>query len=109
MLAAHPTYGLYMPAENPFPAKKNAVRCRVLGVFRAFFAQKSSKRMAGRYIVSHMNTESSVSRTGIENIQDALIDVLLLAECKKILGTKLSTFTECAWWFGGCKDILIME
>ena len=70
---------------------------------------KYTKRMAGRYIVSHMNTESSVSRTGIENIQDALIDVLLLAECKKILGTKLSTFTECAWWFGGCKDILIME
>ncbi len=36
-------------------------------------------------------------------IQEALIDLLLLSKTKHILGSYLSTFTELAWWFGGCK------
>lgn len=51
----------------------------------------------------------SVSRSSIIGCQDALIDIYLLSKCSKIIGTKLSTFTECAWWFGGCKDIIIAE
>ncbi len=38
-----------------------------------------------------------------ESIQHALVDLLLLARTKQILGTYLSTFTEVAWWLGGCK------
>lgn len=38
-----------------------------------------------------------------EALQEALIDMLLLSKTKHILGSYLSTFTELAWWFGGCK------
>lgn len=36
--------------------------------------------------------------------KDALVDLLLLSKTKKIFGAYLSTFTELAWWFGGCKQ-----
>ena len=38
-----------------------------------------------------------------KSIQHALIDLLLLAKTRHILGTYLSTFTEIAWWLGGFK------
>ena len=50
-----------------------------------------------------------VSRDSVIGSQDALVDIYLLSKCSKIIGTKLSTFTEWAWWFGGCKDITIAE
>jgi len=31
----------------------------------------------------------------------SMVDMLLLARCKALVGTYQSTFTECAWWFGG--------
>jgi len=33
--------------------------------------------------------------------QDNLIDMLLLAKNIEIIGSHLSSFVECAWWFGG--------
>lgn len=36
-------------------------------------------------------------------IKEAFVDMLLLSKCPIILGSFLSTFTEVAWWFGGCK------
>jgi len=33
---------------------------------------------------------------------DSMVDMLLLSRCKELVGTYQSTFTECAWWFGGC-------
>lgn len=38
-----------------------------------------------------------------EAMKEALIDLHLLSKCNIILGTFLSTFTEVAWWIGGCK------
>lgn len=38
-----------------------------------------------------------------EGVQEALIDLLLLSKTSCILGTFLSSFTESAWWLGGCK------
>lgn len=35
---------------------------------------------------------------------DAIIDLLLLSRCKEIIGSYESTFTECAWWLGRCKQ-----
>lgn len=36
-------------------------------------------------------------------IKEAFVDMLLLSKCPIIIGTFLSTFTELAWWLGGCK------
>ena len=43
-------------------------------------------------------------RSKKESLQEALIDMLLLSKTKNIFGSYLSTFTELAWWFGGCKN-----
>ena len=42
-------------------------------------------------------------RKSREGIQDALIELLLLAENKSLKASYLSTFSEMAWWFGGCR------
>ena len=39
---------------------------------------------------------------------NAFIDMLLLSRCPKIIGTFGSSFTECAWWFGGCFSEVII-
>jgi hypothetical protein len=36
-------------------------------------------------------------------IQDAFIELLLLAKNKKLKVSYLSTYSEMAWWFGGCR------
>jgi hypothetical protein len=36
----------------------------------------------------------------------ALTDMLCLARADALVGTHLSTFTECAWWLGGCRQRL---
>lgn len=41
-------------------------------------------------------------RSSPESIKEAFVDILLLSKCPIILGTFLSTFTEIAWWIGGC-------
>lgn len=41
-------------------------------------------------------------RNSTEGIQDALIDMLLLAKNAELRVSKLSTFSEVAWWFGQC-------
>jgi len=42
-------------------------------------------------------------RGDVAAMKEALIDLYLLSKCDIILGTFLSTFTEVAWWLGGCK------
>jgi hypothetical protein len=42
-------------------------------------------------------------RNSKAGIKHALTDLIILSKTKHILGTYLSTFTEMAWWFGGCK------
>lgn len=41
-------------------------------------------------------------------IKEAFVDMLLLSKCPIIIGTFLSTFTEVAWWFSGCKSNVII-
>ena len=43
-------------------------------------------------------------RNSLEGIQDAFIEMLLLARCRNLTGSYMSTFPEVAWWFGGCKS-----
>ena len=33
----------------------------------------------------------------------AFLDMFLLSKCNNLIGSYLSTFTECAWWLGKCK------
>lgn len=42
-------------------------------------------------------------RNSNNSIKEAFVDILLLSKCPIIIGTFLSTFTEVAWWIGGCK------
>lgn len=44
----------------------------------------------------------------VQLIVDGFIDCLLLSKCDNIIGTFCSTFTEVAWWFGGCKAKVII-
>lgn len=48
------------------------------------------------------------SRNTPESIKEAFVDILLLAQCPIIIGTFLSTFTEIAWWLGGCKAQVVI-
>jgi len=47
-------------------------------------------------------------RTCPNAIKEAFVDILLLSECPIIIGTFLSTFTEIAWWIGGCKAKVVI-
>ncbi len=40
--------------------------------------------------------------------QDNLIDMLLLGKNKTIIGSHISSFVECAWWFGGANAKIII-
>lgn len=43
-------------------------------------------------------------------IQKAALDAQILGNCGLILGDKLSTFPEVAWWMGGCRaDIILVQ
>ena len=44
----------------------------------------------------------------IEFLQDSLIDMLLLGKSSLIIGSHLSSFVECAWWFGLCQSKIII-
>jgi hypothetical protein len=52
-------------------------------------------------IVHHPKTSRVRSQSAA--IKDALVDLLLLARCPQLIGTFSSTFSEVAWWMGGCR------
>ena len=39
----------------------------------------------------------------LTNMQYSLIKCLLLSECDYLIGNPISTFIECAYWFGDAK------
>ena len=40
---------------------------------------------------------------------DGFVEMYLLSQCfKKLIVTFSSTYSECAWWFGGCKAEVFM-
>lgn len=40
---------------------------------------------------------------------DGFVEMYLLSQCfKKLIVTFSSTYSECAWWFGGCKAEVVM-
>lgn len=59
-------------------------------------------RYGGRILFYPRRTFPGDRRSG-EGIQDALIELLLLAKNKNLVVSYLSTFSEMAWWLGGCQ------
>lgn len=58
------------------------------------------KRFGERVIVFPKKNWNKDTRRSME---EAVIDLFLLSKTRYILGTYMSTFTEVAWWLGGCK------
>lgn len=50
----------------------------------------------------------SADSLGPNFMQDSLIDMLLLSKSSLIIGSHLSSFVECAWWFGMCKAKVVI-
>ncbi len=62
------------------------------------------KRIFGESIISYPKITREREDEG--SVKEALIEMLLLSKCKKILGSFKSTFNEFAWYFGECKPEL---
>jgi len=43
-----------------------------------------------------------------EVVVRAFVDMLCLSRTDVLIGTHLSTFTECAWWLGGCRQEVVI-
>ena len=88
LLEVNPDYKFLLCAEDGETEDK----------FRRIFGSKHiiyfPKRFRGRY--------------GTNEIKEAFIDMLLLSSCHIIIGTFLSTFTEIAWWLGGCRAQVVI-
>ena len=55
-------------------------------------------------IVRHDNHSDNIDQT-----ITAFIDMYLLSQCyKKLILTWATSFSECSWWFGGCKAEVVM-
>jgi hypothetical protein len=68
-------------------------------------------KLAGRYPgrIIHQADKDYDGRT-VKRIEDALVDLICLARGTELIGTFASTFTEMAWWLGGCQQrVTIIE
>ena len=62
-----------------------------------------------KVIIYNRSSKLENSRSLPLGIQEDLIELYLLSKNKTIIGSFNSTFTEVAWWLGGCtKNITII-
>lgn len=61
------------------------------------------KTRYGQQVLSYPVKVDRGERNSKEGIQDALIECLLLSKNSLLKASRMSTFSEVAWWFGGCK------
>ena len=66
-----------------------------------------TERYGDRILVRSTNVVMGV-RDNKEGIINAMIDLLLLSKNNTLIGTYITTFTELAWWFNGCKSKVII-
>lgn len=52
------------------------------------------------------NTHVRYKERNTTAVIEALVDMYILSRCKEIIITPLSTFSECAWFFGDCKPLI---
>lgn len=78
-----------------------------LDVARAF-AQRYGDRLL-REPFGRLSSDAHIVGSGSEEVAiRAFCDMICLSKAEILIGSYLSTFTECAWWFGGCKQHLII-
>lgn len=82
------------PGERFFVATDSALCLRELA---EQFPQRiiASPRLEERHISKNASPEAMFA---------SVTDMLLLSKCRRVIGTYSSTFTEVAWWFGGCQQ-----
>jgi len=67
--------------------------------------QKILKKIYKNRILTYpRKTDLDSSRSNSKGIQEDLIELYLLSKNKIIIGSYFSTFTEVAWWLGGCPE-----
>ena len=59
-------------------------------------------------IKTYRETDLDTSRDFPEGIQEDLIELYLLSKNNYIIGSHFSTFTETAWWLGGCTQNIVI-
>jgi len=64
-------------------------------------SEKLLKKDFGEKIITYPKKE--FDRLKKEFLQEGLIELFLLSKTKRIIGSYLSSYTEMAWWLGGCK------
>ncbi len=93
---------LFHAALASFPATKNIFLCTDSSAVEKQFRDRYGDRVltlgkVPEHFIETGNTEDVAINKA------AFLDMYLLGQCNTIIGTYASTFTECAWWFGGCK------
>jgi hypothetical protein len=73
----------------------------VISVFKERYRKRVLCHPCGPPLSNHENqTEKEIVR--------AFCDMICLSKAEILLGTYLSTFTECAWWFGNCRQHVVV-
>jgi len=65
---------------------------------------KNNKKFKNRIINYPRKYNLNTSRDFKQGIQEDLIELYLLSKNNIIIGSSFSTFTEVAWWIGGCTE-----
>lgn len=69
---------------------------------RKFFIATDDKRVVGE-LIDRYGEDRICTYYGDCEKTASMVDLLLLSKNNAIIGAPLSTFTEAAWWMGGCK------
>ena len=69
---------------------------------------KESPEWGKRVIFYDRSTDLDTSRDFPEGVQEDLIELYLLSKNSKLIGSHFSTFSEVAWWLGGCMSVKII-
>ena len=70
------------------------------------------KRRYGSRVMTASDDDSPLSHSADADDEEvvvrAFVDMLCLSRTDVLIGTYLSTFTECAWWLGGCRQEVVI-
>ena len=69
---------------------------------------RESDEWRERVIFYNRKTDLDTSRDHSEGVREDLIELYLLSKNKSLIGSHFSTFSEVAWWLGGCMDVVIV-
>ena len=65
--------------------------------------------IAATRVVQYLNfTSLHIMTLGGEGIKDDLIELYLLSKNKVLIGSFTSTYSEVAWWLGGCNEKIVI-